>query len=103
MCLFSFSCHFNIGVVSLPRYFSSIPVNNEMDLEDYLITLNSIVSFQMFEYRMRHQWKIYVRIISSLNIISNRCQTVLSLNMLKCYQLLYSPSTREMFSKNHYI
>lgn len=89
----------------LPMQSSSTPVNNTVATKDYLITLSPIVFLQIFENHMKHQWKIYARTISSLNIISNRCQIMLNLNMLKWILFHYTShhnSSREIFSRWHW-
>ena len=101
---FSFSCHYNRSVVLLSMQSSSIPVNNTADIKDYLRTLSPIGFFQISENHVKRQQKIYARTISSLNIISNRSQIMLSLNILKCITIYNTShnSSREISSRYHW-
>lgn len=102
---FSFLCHYNRSVVLLSMQSSSIPVNNTVDIKDYLIIVSPTGFFQIFENHVKHQQKIYARTISPLNIISNRSQIMLSLNMLKCitiYNTSHHNSSREISSRYHW-
>lgn len=52
---------------------------------------------------MKHQWKICASIVSSVNIIFNRYQVVLSLNIKIYHNLLYFPSwviQKEVFKES---